>query len=184
MINLENISFEIPHSMEEQKIESYKRKMNLAWKVIKNKAERQELGIYRIEFGTEANHQTNILLIPESIIPETMEFKRGTLNDPIYFPKDLAAYIINNLLKKKADVTRYGEVITDIINSKGETVDITKLKEIRSSVAKFTSEKSLINKGIALFEEFKEVRKGEKVTYFSIRNLYKNNYATIRGFHY
>jgi len=184
MINLETLSFALPKSLDKAKVESYQRKMNLAWKAIRNKAEKQELGIYRIEFGTEENHQTNLLLIPESIIPENMEFRRGTLKDPIYFPRDLAGYIINNLLKKKADVTRYGEIITDIINTKGEIVNIIKLKEIRSSVAKFTSEKSLVNKGIALFEEFKELRDGEKIDYFNIRNLYKNNYATIRGFHY
>lgn len=184
MINLEKISFSIPDSMAPADIEYYKRKMNLAWKAIKNKAREQELGIYRLEIGTEKNHQTNLILIPESIIPENMEFRRGNLENPIYFSRDLAGYIINNLLKRKADVTRYGETITEIINKKGEEVNTIKLKEVRSSVAKFTSEKSLINKGIALFEEFKGLREGENLNYFLLRSLYKNNYATIKGFHY
>jgi len=184
MIRLENLNFEVPKRMESQEVDPYKRRMNLAWKALKNKAKKGELGMYRIEFGTEENHQTHLILIPDRMIPEKMKFGRGTLENPIYFSKDLAGYLINNLLKKKADVTRYGNVVREIINTNGETVDIQKLREIHYSVSRFTSEKTLVNKGIALFEEFKELKSEERMNYFVLRSLYRNNYATVRGFHY
>jgi hypothetical protein len=158
--------------------------IELGWKALQNKTKKEKLKLCRLELGIEENHQTHLILIPENLYSEKTNSERGNLKNPCYLPKDLAGYIITHLLKKKADITRYDEKIMKIINTNGKEIDIQGLRETATSIIRFTSDKSLINSGIILFEEFKELKKGEKMNYFSIRSLYKNGYATIRGFKY
>ena len=109
MINLEEIAFQIPKSMSEKETEQHKELLKKASNILRSKIEKEGLEIYKVGFGTEENNQTHLLLIPRKMVPEDMEFGRGSIDNPNYFSGELSKYIIENLIKKKYNITRYEE---------------------------------------------------------------------------